>query len=200
MIDTTLYRIEGFADLWVDACLRDDGGELMFLSFYGRDASAMQFVAAVELGSKAEAGITQFSLTNALGQRQNVGIGATERLAKHSGRLPRQNLFGPLSQTWIYDKRMREVDKANRIGWIVSQAGQAVDASAWALLKELSPIALLDTWQVPLMAWCRDKGAMAALGTELYPPVGRIAATRVSVSDHFIRHVSVSVRSGLLSA
>ena len=58
----SLYRIEGYADLWVDACLRNDEGELMFLSFYGRDASAMQFIAAAELGSQAEAGISRFAL------------------------------------------------------------------------------------------------------------------------------------------
>ncbi len=200
MNDTTLYRIEGFADLWVDACLRDDEGELMFLSFYGRDASAMQFVAAVELGSRAEAGITSFNIVNGAGRRHQVGVGPTERLAKHSGRLPRQNLFGPLSQIWIYDKRMREVDKANRIGWIVNLVDEPIEASAWQLLKELSPVALLDTWQRPLMAWARDKGAMAALGTGLYAPIGRAAAVRVSVTDHFVRHVSACVRSGVLTA
>ena len=36
-----LLRIEGFADLWADACLQNDEGDLAFLSFYGRDASAI---------------------------------------------------------------------------------------------------------------------------------------------------------------
>lgn len=194
-----LYRIEGYADLWVDACLRNDEGELMFLSFYGRDTSAMQFISAAELGHKAETGITRFTLVNATGQRQLVDLGATERLAKFSGRLPRQNLFGPLSHLWLYDKRLRSLDKANRIGWVLAADGD-IEARVWGLVKELAPIALLDTWQQPLLEWCRDKGAVHELGQGIYPRIGHLRALRVSITDHFIRHVSAGVRERKLVA
>lgn len=200
MSTSNLYRVEGFADLWADACLRNDEGELMFLSFYGRDASAMQFIAAVELGNKSEAGITRFTLVNGAGQRHLVDVGPVERLGKHSGRLPRQNLFGPLSQLWIYDKRMRSIDKANRIGWIVSELQADVDARVWELIKLLSPVALLDAWRAPLTAWCREKGALSQLGTGRYQPIGRVQALRVSLTDHFVRHVSAAVRQRQLLA
>lgn len=196
---SSLYRIEGYADLWVDACLRNDEGELVFLSFYGRDASAMQFIAAAELGHKAEAGISRFTLVNAAGQRQLVDLGSTERLGKFSGRLPRQNLFGPLSHLWLYDKRLRALDKANRIGWVLA-AGGDIEARVWGLVKELAPIALLDTWQRPLLDWCRDKGAVHELGLGLYPNIGNLRALRVSITDHFIRHVSAVVRERQLVA
>ena len=196
-----LHRIEGFADLWVDACLRSDEGELVFLSFYGRDASAMQFISALELG-RSDGGITSFNLVDAAGQRQLVHAGPVERLGKHSGRLPRQNAFGPLSHLWIYDKRLQEIDKVNRIAWIVDQEldGGAIEQRAWDMVKSLCPVALLDTWKPTLMAWCHAQGAISELGMGRYPRIGTVRAVRVSITDHFLRFVSQSVRERVLLA
>lgn len=164
-----LHRIEGFADLWVDACLRSDEGDLVFLSFYGRDASAMQFISALELG-RSDGGITNFNLVDNAGHRQLVHAGPVERLGKHSGRLPRQNAFGPLSHLWIYDKRLQETDKVNRIAWIVDQEldGGSIEQRAWDMVKSLCPVALLDTWKATLMAWCHDQCAISELGMGRY--------------------------------
>ncbi|BDR09202.1 hypothetical protein CTR2_R25400 [Comamonas thiooxydans] len=192
-----LHRIEGFADLWADACLRNDEGELMFLSFYGRDASAMQFIAAMELG-RTEHGITDFTLVSPEGTRNHVQVGSAERLGKFTGRLPRQNLFGSLNHLFVYDKRLQEIDKPNRIGWIVSNVDAGIEEKVWALVKTLAPIALLDHWQAPLIAWCGEKGAVHELGGGLYPRIGNLRAMRVSISDHFIRHVSEGVRNRVL--
>lgn len=196
-----LHRIEGFADLWTDACIQNEDGDLVFLSFYGRDASAMQFISALELG-KHESGITDFHLVNAQGQRQHVCAGAVDRLGKHSGRLPRQNVFGPLSHIWIYDKRLQEIDKVNRIAWIVDQEEDrhALELRTWEMVKTLSPVALLDAWRDPLMAWCHAQGAISELGQGRYPRIGAVCAVRVSISDHFLRFVSQSVRESALLA
>ncbi|CAB5695463.1 hypothetical protein ABE607_17525 [Comamonas aquatica] len=196
-----LLRIEGFADLWADACLQNDEGDLAFLSFYGRDASAMQFISALELG-KHDGGITDFHLVSAAGHRQHVYAGAVDRLGKHTGRLPRQNVFGPLSHLWIYDKRLQEIDKVNRIAWIVDQAQDrhAFEQRTWDMVKTLCPVALLDTWRTPLMDWCQAQGAISELGQGRYPRIGDVRAVRVSISDHFLRFVSQLVREHVLQA
>lgn len=201
MPEACLHRIEGFADLWADACIQDDEGDLVFLSFYGRDASAMQFISALELG-KQGGGITDFHLVNVQGQRQHVYTGAVDRLGKHSGRLPRQNVFGPLSHLWIYDKRLQEIDKVNRIAWIVDldEDRHALELRTWEMVKTLSPVALLDAWRDPLMAWCHAQGAISELGQGRYPRIGSVSAVRVSISDHFLRFVSQSVRDSALLA
>lgn len=195
-----LHRIEGFVDLWVDACLRSDDGQLVFLSFYGRDSSVMQFISALELGSK-EGGVRRFNLADAAGGRQLVEVGAIERLAKHSGRLPRQNIFGPLTQMWIYDRALQELDKANRIGWVVSHEGDStdIDAKAWELVKTLSPVALQDHWRGLLMQWCHERKAVMPIGTGPYRRIGPVQAVRVSITDHFVRFVSQSVRERTLT-
>lgn len=197
-MQSKLHRVEGFSDLWCDACLRNDEGELMFISFYGRDGSAMQFIAAMELG-RTEHGITSFTLLGPFGQRSLVQVGSPDRLGKLTGRLPRQNLFGPLSQLWVFDKRLQEIDKPNRIGWVVTLAEANVDCQVWELVKSLSPVALLDHWQQPLLSWCRDKGAVHELGDGSYQRIGTLRALRVSITDHFIRFVSQSVRAGVLT-
>jgi len=198
---TSLYRVEGFGDLWTDSCVQNDEGDLVFMSFYGRDASAMQFISALELG-KQDGGITDFHLVNTAGHRQHVYAGAIDRLGKHTGRLPRQNVFGPLSHLWIYDKRLQEIDKVNRIAWIVDleQEQHALEQRIWDMVKTLCPVALLDTWRRPLMDWCQTKGAITELGQGRYPRIGDVRAVRVSISDHFLRYVSQLVRERVLQA
>ena len=41
-----LYAVRECSDVFVDAALRDDSGELLFLSIYGRDTALLHFFAA----------------------------------------------------------------------------------------------------------------------------------------------------------
>ncbi|PKO29483.1 MAG: hypothetical protein CVU36_12610 [Betaproteobacteria bacterium HGW-Betaproteobacteria-9] len=204
-----MYQIEEFSELWVDACLRNSDGRLMFLSYFGRDGSVMQFMASLELG-KTERGLNRFHLVDANGQRHPVDVEGTERLGKHAARLPKQNLFGPLSHNWIYDKTLQSPDRANRIAWVMHRpadgqmrAPTEVDAlyrKAWQAMVDLSPVALLNHWRQPCMDWCREKRAVELLDDPVYPALGQVMALRVSLSDHFVQFVSDGVRDGLLEA
>ncbi len=97
-----MYRIKEMSDVFVDACIRTETGELMFLSCYGRDTAIQQFLAAFSLGPQ-EGGLLQFTLLDNPPKAHLVRIGAHERLTKLTGRLPKANLFGNLTHTWIYD-------------------------------------------------------------------------------------------------
>lgn len=197
----TLYRVQEFPEVFADACLRDSSGTMKFLSVYGRDGSLMQFEAAMQLGHK-EGGVSRFHLM-ADGARHAVDVGNANGLTTFSGRLPRQNVFGPLSQVWMYDKAFTTLDRPNRIGWVMHRAvtGQEPQErlrglldQAWELTRQLSPVALLDAWRPELQAWCMEKLAYQRLGDALYPPLGQVDAMRVSISDHFLRFVSDQVR------
>lgn len=201
-----MYRIEELSDIWVDACLRNSDGRLMFLSYFGRDGSVMQFLASLELG-RTERGLNRFHLVGPDGQRHPVDVEGTERLGKHAARLPRQNLFGPLTHNWVYDKTLQHPDRANRIAWVMhrvtaetTQQEQPLYDKAWAAMVDLSPVALLDHWREPCLAWCREKRAVELLDDPVYPAIGQVMAMRVSLSDHFVKFVSDGVRSGLLEA
>ncbi|MDR0458504.1 MAG: hypothetical protein LBH10_05710 [Burkholderiaceae bacterium] len=197
----SLYRISEFPELFADACLRGSDGTLKFISFYGRDGSVMQFIAALELGPR-DGGVTRFHLSDEDGGEHLVETGSSAHLSKFSARLPPRNLFGPLSQTWLYDSAFEQPDRANRIGWVIyrsapseqQQAHKALADKAWALTGQLSPVALLDAWREPIQAWCEHTRAWDSLDDRLYPPLGGIAALRVSITDAFLRFISQGVR------
>lgn len=46
---TTLYRIDECADLMADACIRDEQGNLIFISVWARDTAIQQFLARLTL-------------------------------------------------------------------------------------------------------------------------------------------------------
>ena len=203
-----MYQIEEFPEVWVDACIRDAEGRFLFLSMYGRDGSLMQFMAAMQLGTK-EGGVQRFHLVGAGGERHQAEVGGADRLSKHSARLPKQNLFGPLSQMWIYDKSLQTPDRVNRIGWALHRqlseagadmqtAGDQLRKRAWQLIKSLSPVALQDHWREEILSWCTEKAATQTMGSDLYPVLGQVHAMRVSLTDHFLTFISDGVRAGRL--
>ena len=203
-----MYQIEEFPEVWVDACIRDAEGRFLFLSMYGRDGSLMQFMAAMQLGTK-EGGVQRFHLVGAGGERHQAEVGGADRLSKHSARLPKQNLFGPLSQMWIYDTSLQTPDRVNRIGWALHRqlseagadmqtAGDQLRKRAWQLIKSLSPVALQDHWREEILSWCTEKAATQTMGSDLYPVLGQVHAMRVSLTDHFLTFISDGVRTGRL--
>ena len=212
-----MYQIEEFPEVWADACIRDAEGRFLFLSMYGRDGSLMQFMAAMQLGAK-EGGVQRFHLVGAGGYRHQAEVGGADRLSKHTARLPKQNLFGPLSQMWIYDKSLQAPDRVNRIGWalhrqlpegspggvladaatVLQTAGDQLRERAWQLIKSLSPVALQDHWRGEILSWCSEKAATQTMGSDLYPVLGQVHAMRVSLTDHFLTFISDGVRAGRL--
>lgn len=201
-----MYNVEEFPEVWADACVRDSEGRFLFLSVFGRDGSLMQFIAAMELEGK-ERGVSRFNLIDKDKRRHMIEVGGTDRLSKHSTRFPKQNLFGPLNQMWVFDKGLHEPDRANRIGWALDLAEAeknsvsvqaALRAKAWQLVNSLSPVALLDHWQDDVMAWCSEKNAIQQMGCDVFPVLGNVNAMRVSLTDHFLAFISDSVKNGRL--
>jgi hypothetical protein len=126
-----MYFVADFPEVFADACLRDSAAVLKFLSVYGRDGSIMQCEAALQLGHR-EGGVCRFHLVGPDGLRHAVEFGNADRLTKLSGRLPRQNLFGPLTQVWMYDKALVELDRAHRIGCAMHRLTREEPTSACA--------------------------------------------------------------------
>ena len=200
-----LYPIKELQDIFVDACVRAPDGELAFVSVFGRDGAVQQLYASLHLGIQ-EGGIRQLTLLDP-GSSQPVAavpVGDPRRLDKYSGRLPKDNLFGNLVHTWIYDESLLGPSKAAGSAWLlVDRETQAHDdeslyARVWSLIEELSSIPLLSHW--------RD-AILAALGAQLvsqlddtpYAPVGRIHASRVTLPEAFPEAISAFVSSGRLT-
>ena len=200
---TKLYRFELLSDVYVDACLRDAEGRLLFLSCYGRDTSIQQMLASFTLPATS-GGLESFHLLDANKRRHAVNVGDTDRLEKLTGRLPRDNLFGNLVHTWVFDQSLQQIDFANRIAWLMDrqsslQHASGIDRRIWEIYKQLSPVPLLDHWQSSLLEATRAESITAFDQRSLYEPLGDIVAYRIQLQESFLDTVSDRVKSQALT-
>ena len=197
-----LYRIKELADLFVDACIRDAEGKMVFLSVYGRDGSILQMLAAFS-ENVAAGGLRQFTLVgqDADGDEHIVGIGEPDRLKKYTGKLPRTMLFASMAHAWLYDPTIVRPDRSNQAGWVLSDSNQrgtpfALNDAVWLMVKLLSPVPLLDLWREPILQGVPD--LVMDLSQSLYPPIGCVAASRVALPISFPDFISQKVKDRML--
>ncbi|MDR8763309.1 hypothetical protein FEP90_05025 [Burkholderia multivorans] len=200
-----LYPIKELQDIFVDACVRAPGGELAFVSVFGRDGAVQQLYASLHLGIQ-EGGIRQITLINPDTSQviAAVPIGDPRRLDKYSGRLPKENLFGNLVHTWIYDEALLTPSKATGSAWLlVDRDTQAHDDAsleerAWSLIEQLSPIPLLPHWRSLVLGMLGDQ-LVSHLDQTPHTPIGRIYASWITLPDSFSEAISRFVNSGALA-
>ena len=198
-----MLTIQHYPDLFVDACIRDENAELLFLSLFGRDTSMLQFFAAFSL-KRSEGGLLEgeqavFTLLD--GERpHSVFVTDPARLEKLSGRLPQRNLFGNLSHTWLYDPRLLRPDHASRSAWLLCESADPGwrRERLWALIKELSPLPLLDHWADALLDGLGAR-IVCPLSDAKAPPVGRVDGYRVALGERFEDVVSAAVAEEVLT-
>jgi hypothetical protein len=196
-----VFAIHEISDLFVDACVQDGEGNLLFLSVYGRDTSLSQFYAALQLGT-GDGGIRSFRIDS--DPVRQVAVGNVDDLDKHHGRLP-PTLFGALSQSFVFSKRVCAIDKANGSAVLLYPLAERsmtrsdvnlIDRKLWSLVCQLSPVALLDHWQVILLDAC--PGLSQSFADAAYPPIGNISGWRVQLPATFAELVSQLIRAGRL--
>ncbi|MBL8345394.1 MAG: hypothetical protein JNN03_08130 [Rubrivivax sp.] len=156
---------------------------------------------------------------NNTGAALQLFVGDPRRLEKHTGRLPR-GLLGNLVHAWIFDPALLEADHATRSGWVFERVPSNLapgaltgfgpqsagnDAAAarrqiadrcWLLVKQLSPVPLLDAWREGLIG--PNASAANGLALTTSPCIGPVHALRVEISEAFARYVSEAVRCGAL--
>lgn len=196
-----MLSIEGFSDLYADACVRGENGELLLLSLYGRDTSVLQFMSAFSVprdqGGLLQAGEATFTLADA-GARHTVFVPEPERLQKFTGRFPDRNLFGSLTHTWLYDPVLVQIDRPGGTAWLVSDEREVPRSQLWALIRDLSPLPLLDHWRDPLLDGLGDRLCMP-LSRFRYPPLGKVGGVHVTLEERFQDIVSMAVKQGVLT-
>lgn len=202
--EPSLYRIKELSDLFADACVRNEAGQLLFLSAFGRDTGIQQLLASIALGAK-EGGLTQFKL-QAPGEADDlVLIGDAGRLEKLTGRVPRQNLFGSMTHAWIFDPALVVPDRANRIVWRIfgerREPGSPAQherftAELWKTLAQLMPVPLLDHWREPVL---REAGRHVTWLERLASgPIGQVTGYKLELPQAFLETISALVRAGEL--
>ncbi|AFT90316.1 hypothetical protein [Paraburkholderia phenoliruptrix] len=199
-----LYPIKELQDIFIDACVRAPDRELALVSVFGRDGAVQQLYASLHLGVQ-EGGIRQITLIDPDSAQTiaAVAIGDPRRLDKYSGRLPKDNLFGNLVHTWIYDESLLTPSKSTGSAWLLvdreTQAHDeaALEARVWSLIEQISPIPLLPHWRSLVLAELGEQ-LVSRLGETPSAPVGRLDAFRIALLDSFTEAISGFIRSGAL--
>lgn len=195
-----LFKILELSDLYADACIRDSTGELVFLSLYGRDTAINQLLAAFQLGDR-DGGFSSIRiLDEEAGIQHRVSVRRAESLTKFSGRLPKGKLLGNLVQTWIYDPCLVTPDRVSKTGWVLLDQSLGAEGArqhlidrVWAMYQLLSPVPLLDSWKEVVLRASEEQCLNIMDSTE-YPPIGRVSAVQVSLTDQFGEFVSRLVK------
>lgn len=201
-----MYRIAEMQDLFVDSVVVDDNHQLIFASLYGRDTAIQQLLAAFTL-PVTSGGLDKISLddpSNAfaanIGDSFEVLIGEPDRLDKFSGRLPRENVFGNLSHTWIFDPACMKIDRVNRKAWFLElsslpMTGARIGGDAemrwkiWQTVKLLSAIPLLDEW-MELILRCESICVIKTARS-----LGRVFAMNVALRQDYEAQIASMVLS-----
>lgn len=197
-----MFKIVELADVFADACVRDEAGQLLFLSCYGRDTAIQQLLAAFQLKS-SQGGLDWFRL-ECDGATQTVFVGDSDRLEKFSGRLPRENLFGNLAHSWIYDPVVMRPDNSNRIAWVIEPEAwseslkERLRDKVWRTYQSLSPVPLLDHWREPVLKATANE-CVTLMHRTAYPPIGRCSAFKVHLQDSFLETISSMVKHRILT-
>ena len=151
-----LLTLDSVYGIYCDAWVADDDDMLVFASFWGRDTAIQELLARLTL-STAEDGINQLFLTG--GAAKTLRVGNPERLDKLTGRMPKTNLFGDIAQLWLFDKTVREPDFVNRKAYRLVQPTDVDPVpDFWSMIKWVSHLPLLDSWQSTLTGLARTEG------------------------------------------
>lgn len=170
--DLKLFRVADVSGLYADAFVMDQGtGQMVFASFWGRDTTLQELLARLSLPGH-EGGLASLEFVpcqEGEGESRRLEIGDPDRLAKLSGRMPADNLFGALAQLWLYDRKAVEPDHAARRALLLTEGelpspGEGQDWAGpgaervWALFKTVSHLPLLDHWRDVLVPQALESG------------------------------------------
>lgn len=211
-----MYQIQQVSDVHVDACVRNEAGQLMFLSAFGRDTAIKELMARMELGTGDNHSLSELTLKGTCdhaGESHAVMVGDPKRLDKHTGRLPKRKLFGNMTHVWIYDPAIREPDKGSRTAWLIDRvvSGETetfnldIRERIWATIGQLASIPLLPHWRdTVLQAVWRDmvfemgKTTSDEYNPRFSKPLGGMQAFRIALTEEFPNVVSSLIKSGQL--
>lgn len=156
-MNRTMIHIKQQANVFCDGFVANDTG-LLFASFWGRNTSLQQFLARMELPIH-EDGINELTFELSKETSQTFFLQSVKNMQKLSGRVPNTIYDKDLSQVFIYDKSTIKIDcAAYKATILYFDTIQIDNQSIWKLLKELSPIPLLDTWMTPIINKCYQDG------------------------------------------
>jgi len=154
---TAMIHIKQQAGVFCDSFVAGDTG-ILFASFWGRNTSLQQFLARMELAID-EDGINQLTFEISKDRSPTFLLQNVKNMQKLSGRVAGTIYGKDLSHVFIYDESTIKINYSGYRATILYFDNTQIDnQSIWKLLKELSPIALLDSWMTQIINLCQQDG------------------------------------------
>ena len=189
----TLMVLPEVPGIFADAVVTDTHEALVFLSLWGRDTAIQELLARLSV-SEREGGLEQLSLTGPDHQNIRIRTGNADRYGKITGRMPKDNLFGAVTQLWLYDRLVTEPDRVNRKAIMLHRdSGEEQESRLWQLIRQTCHLPLLDHWQDTVLDAFRQEGWIQDL-----PGIGLNGITIDLGSDDVERIVGSLVLEGRL--
>jgi hypothetical protein len=215
-----MFIIKQNSESFVDACVRNEAGQLIFMSVFGRDTSNTGLMARMQLGADRESngGLGELTLVGAgehQGELHTVTVGDARRLDKYTGRIP-SDLIHNLSHMWIFDPCIAAPNKSTLQAWIIeptsphadpdseaalrAQAALAtkLESRIWDCVVELSSVPLLPHWRESVLAAMRGEMLFNMHESKFCQPVGNITAHCVRLKEDFPELICTMVKTGKL--
>ena len=164
------YSIEeSLIPLYADAYLVDATNRCLLVSLWGSEAAVQEFFARLTLPNH-EFGLSSFNLSRpgdtGKPERHVIGAGQAKHLQKLTAKTPASGILGAYCHVWLYAPDVRELDRTGGNGYLLQlkeESIQQFETRAWAMVKELSQIPLLDDWSDLLMEKIRAQDGIAEL-------------------------------------
>ena len=193
MTTHTLMPVLDINNVFTDGFLIDDTGSIAFLSLIGKDTAIQEFRARWSL-PVTQGGLTDFQVETPDGAVR-LNLGSPESLEFLAGRL-QTSIFGNLVQVFVYKHLAQKPDFANRRALQLFQSGNERLNSIWTLVKDISPLPLLDQWKEVILEIFEKKQWLQKL-----PGMGGIFAYSVSIpEDELTAIITANIQSGALLA
>lgn len=146
---STFLRAHEIDGVFFDAFLAKDTNELVFLSAWSKDTQMLDFIARLELGSSDDIGIGELNLYAPNKSDSPISIrvcvpGSLKEFQKRSARVE-TSLFGGMIHTFIFDKRVAEIDPSNRS--LICLGDNEHEIDPWPIVKKCCHLPLLDHWR-----------------------------------------------------
>jgi hypothetical protein len=144
--------------IFADAVVTDEHDALIFLSLWGRDTAIQELLARLSVPER-EGGLEQLSLIGPDHQQVQIRTLNVDRYGKITGRMPKDNLFGAVTQLWLYDRLVIEPDRVNRKAIMLHRdSGEALESRLWRLIRQTCHLPLLDHWKHTVLDAFRLEG------------------------------------------
>jgi hypothetical protein len=199
-----IYSVRDVQGVYSDAFVSDRAGSLLFASFWGRDTAINDLMARLSL-KVSEGGLSSVHLIDPDDPSfsRELSVGNVENFEKITGRMPASNLFGAMTQLWLFDRLAVEPVYGERKGLRICRVEGAEDADpckqeidsklTWNLLNEVSPLPLLDDWRGPVIEEARNRSWIT-----FHPGVGINALALRLPEGEYEPTIEAMIQAGIL--